>query len=961
MTANNRKLKSALLAIVGVLATVLSVWGGNATPAGVANAAAPPVNKAPGAPLTDFSTPDLLSWIGEYDNYSGIAASDIDGSITVVWGAAPDEDTGVVYAATNNGFGQQTDIMDIQYNDPNLVNCKNQFGPCPIATDNLGRRHFVYWNYEPTWCAYYGVIDPGGALVHNEEVPGSCDSNDPRKLVTIAVDNNLTVHIAAGRDNRPVTRYWQRLNNGTWSVINEVINQPCGFTGDLSLTVSTQGTVMAAFKDCGLSGNGSDIWTATRTGPNSWALDDISASCCSSCPNNSNAYLPNLAAAPDGGIRIIWADGRCPGSDNYKPDIYYREWMPQTGWNGSPIVRVVANSGTSYHNALTVDPSGEAHIVWADDTSSPFAYYRTFYVHGRGTSFTSVEIPFNNWAPGSWQRDVAIDAAYGHIHVSFSTVRTDPLKDVYYSYASTGAIITPTPTPLPTPPCLGDDDLDFQDVCEGSTFFNFIRKVYAAGVIAGYPCGSAGEPCGPGNKPYYRPNNSITRGQVAKVVVLGAGLTVITPTVATFEDVPVGHTFFSYVETAFANTVVGGYPCGGPGEPCVSPGNKPYYRPSNNVTRGQLTKMVSIAFNFTEPVSGQTFEDVPNTNPFYEYIQRLSTRGILTGYPCGGAGEPCVPPGNRPYFRTGNGITRAQTAKVIASSMNAPSPTPTNTTTPAATSTPVSPPACQPLVLAYAVTASGNLVSFDAAAPAVFLSNDPITGLQNGETLEGIDFRPATGQFFALGSTSRVYLMNPTTAVATQLGASGVFTLTGTDFGFDFNPTVDRIRVVSDLDQNLRLHPDDGTLAATDTPLAYATGDPNQGEDPNVVGAGYTNSYHGASTTTLYDVDSDLDVLTLQAPPNNGTLSTVGALGIDVLSTVGFNIRDCNNTAYAAFTLQPIGTGALSSGLYTVNLVSGAATLVGTIGPGNVEVVALALAPTAMNPPTPTAVARTNR
>ncbi|MGA7731476.1 MAG: DUF4394 domain-containing protein [Chloroflexia bacterium] len=959
MTANNRKLKSALLAIVGVLATALSVWGGNTTPAGVANAAVAPVNGAAYAPLTEFSTPDLLSWIGEYDNFSGVAASNIDGSITAVWGAAPDEDSGVVYAASNNGFAQQTDIMGVQYNDPNLVNCKNQFGPCSVAADGLGRRHFVYWNYGSSFCIHYAMVNPDGTLVRDEEVPGSCDSGTPRKLIALDVDSNFTVHIAGSRDNQYVTRYWQRLDNGDYSAINEFVPMHCGATGDLTMAVNSQGMPMLAFKDCADTGNNSDIWTAKRLAVNNWVLEDISSSCCQECPGSSKAYLPNLVGSPDGGFRISWADGRCGESQN--TDIYYREWLPATGWDNSPIVRVVHNSGKSYHNAIAVDASGEAHIVWADDTSSPFAYYRTFYSHGRGTTFTPIEIPFQSWAPGSWQRDVAIDAAFGHIHVTLSTVRTDPLKDVYYSYAVTGPVFTPTPTATPTPPCFGDDDLDFQDVCEGSTFFNFIRKVHAAGVIAGYACGSAGEPCGPGNKPYYRPNNSITRGQVAKVVVLGAGLTVITPTVATFEDVPVGHTFFSYVETAFANTVVGGYPCGGPGEPCVPPGNKPYYRPSNNVTRGQLTKMVSIAFNFTEPVSGQTFEDVPNTNPFYEYIQRLSTRGILTGYACGGAGEPCVPPGNRPYFRTGNGITRAQTAKVIASSMNAPPPTPTNTTTPGPTSTPVSPPACQPLVLAYAVTASGNLVSFNAAAPAVFLSNDPITGLQNGESIEGIDFRPATGQFFALGSTSRVYLMNPTTAVATQLGASGVFTLTGTDFGFDFNPVADRMRVVSDLDQNLRLHPDDGTLAATDTPLAYATGDPNQGEDPNVVGAGYTNSYHGASTTTLYDVDSDLDVLTLQAPPNNGTLSTVGGLGIDVLSTVGFDIRDCNNTAYAAFTLQPIGKGALSSQLYTVNLVSGAATLVGTIGPGNVEVVAMALAPTAMNPPTPTAIARTNR
>jgi hypothetical protein len=717
---------------------------------------------------------------------------------------------------------------------------------------------------------------------------------------------------------------------------------------------------MAAFKDCGASGNGTDIWTATRLAENDWQLDDISASCCSSCPNISNAYLPNLAAAPDGGIRVIWADGRCPGNEGPKPDIYYREWVPGTGWNGQPIVRVVQNSGTSYHNALAVDASGEAHVVWADDTSSPFAYFRTFYSHGRGTTFTPVELPFNSWAPGSWQRDVAIDAAFGHVHVAFSTVRTDPQKDVYYSYAASGPLVTPTPTATntptatPTPPCLGDNDLDFQDVCEGSTFFNFIRKVYEAGVINGYPCGGPGEQCvPPDNRPYYRPNNTTNRGQMSKIVVLGAGLNVITPTVNTFADVPTGHTFFPYVETAFANEVIGGYPCGGPGEPCDGQ-NRPYYRPNSPVTRGQQTKMVSVAFDFTEPVSGQAFEDVTPSNPFYEFIQRLFTRGLISGYPCGGAGEPCVPPDNRPYYRTGNSITRAQTAKVVAGAMNEPEPTPTPT------NTPQPPPACVPLQIAYGVTGSGNLVSFDVSAPGVLLSNDAITGLDQGETVEGIDFRPATDQLYALGSTSRLYTIDLSSAAATQVGAAGAFTMTGTEFGFDFNPVVDRIRVVSNDDQNMRLNPNDGTLTAADNSLSYATGDPNEGEDPFVIGAGYTNSYSGTGSTTLYDIDTDLNILALQAPPNDGTLSTVGALGIDPVAIGGFDLRACDNTAYAALAVAPLGNGAVSSSLYTVDLTSGAATLVGTIGPGNVEVSGLALAPSSLNPlPTATPEATT--
>jgi hypothetical protein len=441
---------------------------------------------------------------------------------------------------------------------------------------------------------------------------------------------------------------------------------------------------------------------------------------------------------------------------------------------------------------------------------------------------------------------------------------------------------------------------------------------------------------------------------MAKVVVLASHLNVVTPTVSFFQDVPVGSTFFPYVETAAANNVIGGYACGGSGEPCVPPGNKPYYRPNASVTRGQLTKMVSLAFNFTEPVTGQTFEDVPSTATFYSYTQRLAARNIIGGYACGGALEPCIPPNNRPYFRSGNPVTRGQTANILyKSAVGQPSPTPLPT------NTPVPPPSCDPVVYMYGVTNSGNLISFDAASPDVLLTNDAITGLGNGEAIVGIDFRPATGQLYGLGSQSNLYTLNLTTGAATQVGASGAFTLTGEYFGFDFNPTVDRIRVVSNSGQNIRLNPDTGGLAATDGNLAYAVGDPNATATPAVVDAGYTNSYSGTGSTTLYDIDAELDILAIQAPPNNGTLNTVGSLGLgaDVTSHGGLDIRACNNDAYAVLTEQPgNGTdGALSSGLYTINLTTGAATLVDTIGPGNITVDGLSIAPNGVVPPTPTA------
>ena len=103
--------------------------------------------------------------------------------------------------------------------------------------------------------------------------------------------------------------------------------------------------------------------------------------------------------------------------------------------------------------------------------------------------------------------------------------------------------------------------------------------------------------------------------------------------------------------------------------------------------------------------------------------------------------------------------------------------------------------------------------------------------------------------------------------------------LAGASFGFDFNPTVDRIRLTSDARQNLRLNPDTGATAAVDGALTYAAGDPGAASTPRIVGSAYTNSVAGATTTQLFDLDAGRDALVLQNPPNNGTLVTVGSLG----------------------------------------------------------------------------------
>jgi hypothetical protein len=241
----------------------------------------------------------------------------------------------------------------------------------------------------------------------------------------------------------------------------------------------------------------------------------------------------------------------------------------------------------------------------------------------------------------------------------------------------------------------------------------------------------------------------------------------------------------------------------------------------------------------------------------------------------------------------------------------------------------------------YATDSAGNLHRFRAAF-SWLTDAKPITGLPAGVSLKGIDFRPATGDLYALGSDRVVYRVNPGTAIAVAEGAAfeaAPTALKGDRIGFDFNPTVDKIRVTSDADDNLRLDPDPGTLLSSDKPLTPP--------DVTVVGSAYTNSsfvaFANRPTATMlfaYDTGSGPgpDELWLQQPANDGTLMGSKPLGLDLGTDVGFDIAGSANVGYVA------GTRAGRSGaeLYTVDITTGQTRRLGRIGSGNVTVTGLA-------------------
>jgi hypothetical protein len=237
-----------------------------------------------------------------------------------------------------------------------------------------------------------------------------------------------------------------------------------------------------------------------------------------------------------------------------------------------------------------------------------------------------------------------------------------------------------------------------------------------------------------------------------------------------------------------------------------------------------------------------------------------------------------------------------------------------------------------------ALTDANVIVGFNATAPGTLVQSTPITGLQPGETVVGFDVRPATGELFAVGaagSTGRLYVINTTNGAARQIGAApfGTALPTGGTWAVDFNPTVDRIRLVHSSGANYRVNPLNGALAATDTSVAPAK--------PSAVA--YDRSTSPAPTaTTLFAIDDAADTLNLiggvngMPSPNGGVTTSVGALGVDAGANVGFDIAPQGD---ALATLSVAG----NSGLYTVNLASGAATLVGNVGDGSLDLLDIAL------------------
>lgn len=240
----------------------------------------------------------------------------------------------------------------------------------------------------------------------------------------------------------------------------------------------------------------------------------------------------------------------------------------------------------------------------------------------------------------------------------------------------------------------------------------------------------------------------------------------------------------------------------------------------------------------------------------------------------------------------------------------------------------------------YGLTTGNRIVTFSSANPTFASRDVAVTGLQPGEELVGIDRRPSNGLMYGVGrvgTAGRLYTVDTSTGAASlvaplvqapgQASPGQPVVLSGAEFGFDFNPVADALRIVSDTGQNLRALPSARATGAAGATFTDGTLNNAGTTATGVAAAAYTNSVSPApASTTLYDIDTLRDRLVTQNPPNAGTLVDVGPLRFPASTVTGFDIVGPGNTGFASFSL---GQSFPFSLLARVDLSTGRATITG--------------------------------
>jgi hypothetical protein len=251
--------------------------------------------------------------------------------------------------------------------------------------------------------------------------------------------------------------------------------------------------------------------------------------------------------------------------------------------------------------------------------------------------------------------------------------------------------------------------------------------------------------------------------------------------------------------------------------------------------------------------------------------------------------------------------------------------------------------ACKSSHTAYALTSTGTILRFGTNTPGTIDHSATVSGLSSGVSLVQIGYRPDDAQLYGVTSDNGLATVDPDSGAVTPVSGSAFSSDSLSGAAVSFDPVHDQLRLVT-TEYNLRVNPD-GTLADTATKLAFASGDGNSGKTPQVAAIAYDNAVSGASSTTLYALDvTSHELLRIGDAGTNsvssvddGLLHSIGSTGVSFVADAGFSIRS-DNSAYAV--LQQSGSGAA---LYTLDLGSGAASEVGSIGDGSQTIISLAM------------------
>ena len=462
--------------------------------------------------------------------------------------------------------------------------------------------------------AKIGALDAEGfeLLLKGDDARGFRVANTP--AIAVAPDNPRTVYAV-----------W---NDGRWDATFSFYGNP-GQHGDIAFARST---------DAGIT------WSAPVR-----VNDDAVA-------NAVDQFSPALGVGPDGRIGVTWYDRR-EDPAQYLYNLYYSEstdggatWTANTRVSDQPS-DPMARTFFEGHGDL----SGAGALVYGPDyvlpswSDSRAGAAQDFYTdHGSlfppGPTVSPSPIPAESPTPTpgvpATPTRPAPDAT--------PTTAPEPTATVAPPVPSPTPALPPGATATPTPCSARYSDVPADAYCAAA-----VQWLTCRGVVAGYGDGS------------FRPYNPTTRGQLAKLIVLGYGWPLTMPTVPTFADLPAADPFYAFVETAVARGVINGYTCGAPGEPCPAR----YFRPGADVTRGQLAKIVVLAEGWAPLApAAPTFADVPVGSPFFGYVERAAAQGLLSGYGCGGTGEPCP----ARYFRPAASSTRGQLSKILYNILAAP-------------------------------------------------------------------------------------------------------------------------------------------------------------------------------------------------------------------------------------------------------------------------------------------------